>query len=180
MKRKIIFTVFLVLVITSSCKKEHTFLSKNEKKRIEGALNYIVKNNNIGLTNCYLIKPYFSDFNISSFFESPDTSFINLFKERSTDAYLKIQNTVNHEFAGKYNSDFEQLSTCNKSNFIIRFSGFSENMVIGYLEESNREVSKDELRDKVTIKHNETIFYFFIYNDEGNIVNVLEDVLTFW
>ena len=179
MRRKIILIGILLFTI-SSCKRDHKLLSEIEKIKIKNCINYIKNNNDIGLTNCYLIKPYFSDFNISSFFESPDISFKSLFKEKSTEDYLKIQNRVNLEFSGKYNSNFEQLTTCERGNYIIEFSGFSKNMVISYLKKSHKTVSKKELLDKTNLEHNEIIFYIFIFNNEGKITNVLENVLTFW
>ncbi len=171
------FFLYCFVIMLFSCKDK---LTGKQSYILQNSVDYIVNKKDLGISDCYLVDPYFKPFNISDFFDSPDQPFVDFFERRSVEKFIKIENTVNKQFENKYSENLERFSSCEKSKLIIRFSGFSENIIIGRLEQSNDYVSKSELTAKIDINKNETLYYIFELDKKGNVIHVLENAVSYW
>lgn len=174
----IVFSYSLLMCI--SCSKKHDVLSNHEHLIIENCIDYIKKNNEVYLNDCYLIKPYFANFTITNFFDSRDKSFVELFEEKPKSHYSKIEDIINKEYFNKYNSTLEELSSCKRSKYLLSFSGISDEMIIGYLNVQPSIVNKKELKGDYEIVMNAIDIYIFNLDGNGKITKVIKSGVDIW
>ena len=173
MKNLLISFSFLILML--GCTDSKRSLSEKESFVINNCINYI---KNFSKENCYIVDPYFNYFSFSNY--STETNKILFEKMNSTEVNLKeIEKNINNDFFQKYNTDLNNLSTCDESFYIMSFSGISNNMVIGYFSRSVKKVKSKLLTRDYEIKESEINYFIFLLDKKGNIKEVIEDSVIF-
>ncbi|WP_046744117.1 hypothetical protein [Kordia zhangzhouensis] len=173
MKRLFISLSFLILIFGCTGSKER--LTKRESFIINNCTNYI---KDFSKNNCYLVDPYFNYFSFSNY--SSEINKILLKKMYSNEDNLKeIEKKINKEFFQKYNSDLNNLSTCDESYYIMSFSGIDNNMVIGYFSKSLKKIKNTMLTRDYELNESEINFFIFLLDEKGNIKEVIKDSVIF-
>lgn len=173
-----LITYLIFIPFFFCCNKNELKLNSSEADLIKDAIGYIRDKNYLGMSDCYLVSPYFNYYNLSDFFDSKDKSFVSYFESKNKNELIEKQKNINDKYWKKSSLQLGSFSTCDYSKYVIRFAGLDDSIVIAYLEEFEDDKSFNSLKIKEKKINRETVFYFFVLDKNAKIVEVLEDAIS--
>ncbi len=183
--RKLIKQRIVVLIITtvcifiSGCNKENKKkLNSTEYKIVKNCIDYIKKNNDYNFNNKFVVEPYFNHFVISNFFDHSAEKFISLFKDGNKEKYKKMENNINKIYAGQFNQDLLSFSEAESANYVISFSGFGENVIMGYINYNSNIITKSIKKEDYKTDGNNIDYFIFLLDDDSDIEKVITTAIT--
>lgn len=181
MKKIIIFKIFSIVIIFNSCTGTDENLSRDDVNLLKNCIEYIEKKEMKDYKECYLVDPYFSAILITNYFDYSDESFEKLFENKSKDYYKKLQANINSKFLNKFDKELETFSKCNQStNYVLRFSGISNEFIMAYVYVYSNEVTKENLIERnYEDKVQQINDYIFLLDENKNIKEVLTGGVIF-
>ncbi|WP_103068145.1 hypothetical protein [Aquimarina sediminis] len=172
--------ILIITFISLGCSNNKELSSTHKQSIINNSINYIRKNNTIGMKSCYLVDSKISPMQFDFFFNSKNVDFEKKFGVGYQKKLKNIENDLNNNRIEKHNDLSIKFSSCSESKYVLSFSRMSETYVMCYLSEEGRNISIDEiLEKKYKFNSNEYYFFLFEFNNSGNIINVFENSVIF-
>ncbi|WP_074407476.1 MULTISPECIES: hypothetical protein [Aquimarina] len=172
--------ILVMAFILLGCSNNKELSSSRQQSIINNSINYIKKNNTIGMKNCYLVDSKISPMQFEVFFNSENVDFEKKFGKDYQKILKNIEDDLNNDRIDKHNDLSINLSPCSESKYVISFSRMSKTYVMCYLSQEGRNISIDEiLEEKYKFDSNEYYFFLFEFNNSGSIINVFENSVIF-
>ncbi len=172
--------VLIMAFILLGCSKNKELSLTQQQSIINNSINYIKKNNTVGMKSCYLVDSKISPVQFEVFFNSENVDFEEKFGKDYQKILKNIEDDLNNDVINKHYDLTTKLSSCSESQYVISFSRMSETYVMCYLSQEGRKISIDEiLEKKYKFNSNEYYFFLFEFNNSGNIINVFENSIIF-
>ena len=166
--------IFLLLI---GCSNDHKKLSNKESNIVKKCIEHLEENSLKELGDCYLVDPQFYYFSYSNYSDTVNNLIKEKIKKEDEENYTEIESKINGKYFKKFNEDLYNLSSCEESNIVVGFSGISNDMVMVRIVQNNKMITKRDLQNNYLLNFNEESFFIFILDKNGNIIDVINDLV---
>lgn len=169
--------ILILFIVLTSCNNKNIDLNDDESISIKNCISFIIKKNK-EVNKCYIVSPAFDNFSLDGFSDKEKIKHIKTFFE-DKDSFNKIKKQMDSRFKGKRSTDMLNNSTCDKSSFILSFSGISEDDIIFVkLTRLSKNIDKNSVLNEVKMLPEE-VEYFLFKLENNQIINSAHEVVFY-